>query len=97
MLATVNNAANVVQYDILQTYNQPIITFVPGVTQPNTYYEVYAIAGNADGSSVDLNDPCPLAAAHPKRLIKYSIVTRLLFRFVRPRDFLARFRCRQQV
>ncbi len=58
VLATVNNATNVVQYDILQTYDQSIITFVPGVTQPNTWYSVYAIAGNADGSSVDLNDPC---------------------------------------
>lgn len=34
------------------------LCFVPGVTQPNTWYSVYAIAGNASGSSVDLNDPC---------------------------------------
>jgi len=57
-LATVNNTNNVVQYNIIQTYNQPIITFVPGVTQPNTWYSVYAIAGNALGNSVDQNDPC---------------------------------------
>jgi hypothetical protein len=58
VLATVNTSTNVVQYDIIQTYNQPVITFVPGVTQPNTGYTVFAMAGNANGNSVDLNDPC---------------------------------------
>lgn len=58
VLATVDNSTNTVQYNIIQTYNQPVITFVPGVTQPNTWYAVYAIAGNASGSSVDLDDPC---------------------------------------
>jgi hypothetical protein len=58
VLATIDNSTNVVQYNIIQSYNQPVITFVPGVTQPNTTYRVYAIAGNALGGSVDLDDPC---------------------------------------
>jgi hypothetical protein len=42
----------------LVTYSSPVITFVPGVTVPGETYAVFAVAGNALGNSVDLNDPC---------------------------------------
>jgi hypothetical protein len=42
----------------LVTYEDPIATFVPGVTEVGKYYSVYAVAADAVGNTVDLSDPC---------------------------------------
>jgi hypothetical protein len=42
----------------LVIYEEPIATFVPGVTEVGVYYEVRAVAADAVGNTVDLSDPC---------------------------------------
>lgn len=44
--------------NILGVFDEPIISFLPGILDFNTTYYVYAIAANGQGSSIDFNDPC---------------------------------------
>lgn len=47
-----------VQYNIIATYSDPVATFIPGVTEPGEYYLAFAMAADAVGNTIDLNDPC---------------------------------------
>ncbi len=52
-------------WTILATNNVPEFNFIPGTMSPNTAYYVVAVAGNASGNTVDLNDPCLNVATGP--------------------------------
>jgi hypothetical protein len=50
-------------YDNLQTnlayiYDSPVISFIPGIIQPNTVYYVYPVVSNAPPGAIDLSDIC---------------------------------------
>jgi hypothetical protein len=45
-------------WNVLATYNSPVITFIPGVTELGELYSVYIVAADALGNGVDLSDPC---------------------------------------
>jgi hypothetical protein len=45
-------------YQVVHYYTQPILEFIPGVTEPGVWYYVFAIAGSALGDGVDFNDIC---------------------------------------
>lgn len=47
-----------VQYTIIATYTDPVATFIPGVTVPGVNYIVFAMAADAVGNTIDLDDPC---------------------------------------
>jgi len=52
------NILNNYPNNILGVFDDPVISFLPGVTEFNTIYLVYAIAANALGSGIDYSDPC---------------------------------------
>lgn len=45
-------------YQVVHYYTQPILEFIPGITEPGVWYRVFAIAGNALGDGVDFSDIC---------------------------------------
>ncbi|MDX2135435.1 MAG: hypothetical protein SFV52_11625 [Saprospiraceae bacterium] len=44
--------------NVIYQYTTPFATFIPGVTEYDVTYRVYAVAANALGSGVDFLDPC---------------------------------------
>jgi hypothetical protein len=45
-------------WNVLATYDSPVITFIPGVTELGELYSVFIVAADALGNGVDLSDPC---------------------------------------
>lgn len=46
------------QNGVVYIYDSPVLSFIPGVIQPNTPYVIYPVASNAPPGSINLNDPC---------------------------------------
>ena len=63
--------------NILGVFDEPVISFLPGVLEYNTTYYVYAIAANGQGSSIDFSDPCRsiLPSPFPVRWLDAPSVT----------------------
>jgi hypothetical protein len=58
VLGTYDLSGPQVEYTVVAYYNQPIIEFLPGITEPGVSYRIFAIAADALGTGVDFNDFC---------------------------------------
>ncbi|MEI6411134.1 MAG: hypothetical protein WCR52_17235 [Bacteroidota bacterium] len=58
VLGTYDMSGPEVKYNVVAYYTQPIIEFLPGVTEPNVPYTIFAIAADALGNGVDFDDLC---------------------------------------
>jgi hypothetical protein len=46
------------QGNIIHIYDSPVISYIPGVTEPNVGYRVYPVASNAPPGAINLDDAC---------------------------------------
>lgn len=58
VLGTYDMSGPQVNYNVVAYYTQPIIEFLPGVTEPGVPYIIFAIAADALGNGVDFDDLC---------------------------------------
>jgi hypothetical protein len=46
------------QSSIVHIYDSPVISYIPGVTEPNVYYALFPVASNAPPGAINLDDVC---------------------------------------
>ena len=46
------------QSSIVHIYDSPVISYIPGVTEPNVYYVLFPVASNAPPGAINLDDVC---------------------------------------